>query len=205
MKKGMIFLATLAVAFYFSFIPAMAQHGRGAGGNSGGGGSMGMPGGMGSQGGHEGMGQGNRPEMGGPQMGHPEKGSEGRMGGEQKGTHAQETQTGKKPTVADQLTRNEQLTSKLQGILPAGTNVQDAATGFKNLGEFVAAAHVSHNLGIPFTDLKAKMATGTSLGDAIHTLKPDVDHNAEAKKAKAEAAKDMKESRAKKGSKEPVS
>ena len=196
MRRGMIFLATLAVALYFSFVPAMAQRGRGAGGNSGGGGPMmGTPGGMGSQGGHMqgGMGQGNHPDMGGPQMGHPEKGSEGRMGGEQKRGQTQETQTGKRPTVADQLAQNERLTSKLQGLLPAGTNVQAAAGGFKNLVEFVATTHVSHNLGIPFGDLKSKMTTGTSLGDAIHELKPDIDHNAEAKKAKEQAKKDLKE------------
>ena len=83
MRRGMIFLATLAVALSFSLFPAMAQRGRGAGGNSGGGGPMmGTPGGMGSQGGamQGGMGQGNHPGMGGPQMGQPEKGSEGRMG-----------------------------------------------------------------------------------------------------------------------------
>ena len=157
---------------------------------------MGTPGGMGSQRGPMpgGMGQGSHPDMGGPQMGHPEKGSEGRMGGEQRRSQTPESQTGKRPIVADQLARNEKLSAKLQGILPTGTNVQDAAAGFKNLGEFVAATHVSHNLGIPFGDLKAKMTGGTSLGDAIHELKPDVDHNAEAKKAKEQAKKDLKES-----------
>ena len=194
MKKGTIFVATLAAALYFSYLPAMAQRGRGPGDHPGGG-SM-MQGGMG-QSGHSGM--------SGPQMGHPEKGHEGRMSEEHKRTQTSETHTGQRPTVADQLSRNEKLSAKLQSILPAGTNIQDAATGFKNLGEFVAAAHVSHNLGIPFTDLKAKMATGTSLGDAIHELKPTADYNAEAKKAKEEADKDLKEARMKKATKEPVS
>ena len=197
MRRGMIFLATLAVALYFSFVPAMAQRGRGAGGNSGGGGPMmGTPSGMGSQRGPMpgGMGQGNHPDMGGPQTGHPDKGSQGRMGGEQRKGQTPQTQTGKKPTTGDLLAQNEKLSAKLQGLLPAGTNVQEAAGGFKNLGEFVASTHVSHNLGIPFGDLKAKMTGGTSLGDAIHELKPDVDHNAEAKKAKEQAKKDLKES-----------
>ena len=53
-------------------------------------------------------------------------------------------------------------------------NVSDASRGFKNWGQFVAAAHVSRNLNIPFTSLKAKMI-GTppmSLGQAIQALKP---------------------------------
>jgi hypothetical protein len=55
-----------------------------------------------------------------------------------------------KKTVGDLLTQNTKLSSNLQGLLPAGTNLQDAAKGFDNLGQFVAATHVSHNLGIPF-------------------------------------------------------
>jgi len=35
---------------------------------------------------------------------------------------------------------------RLLGNNPPGTNLQSAATGFKNLGQFVAAVHVSHNL-----------------------------------------------------------
>jgi hypothetical protein len=51
-----------------------------------------------------------------------------------------------------------------------------AASGFKNRGQFIAALHVSHNLNIPFDQLKADM-TGTdhdSLGHAIHELRPDL-------------------------------
>jgi hypothetical protein len=61
------------------------------------------------------------------------------------------------------------LSARLQSLLPPGTNLQTAAAWFKNRGQFVAAVHVSHNLGIPFEQLKAKM-TGTSpesLGRAI--------------------------------------
>ena len=76
-----------------------------------------------------------------------------------------------------------------------GKDSQVACQGFKNLGDCVAAAHVSSNLGISFDDLKAR-TTGTdakSLGDAIHELIPNVDASAEAKKAKKQANKDMKE------------
>ena len=96
-------------------------------------------------------------------------------------------------SVSQRLTDNTKLAGKLQGLLPAGTNLQQAAQGFKNLGQFVAAVHVSHNLGIPFDQLKAKM-TGTSpesLGKAIHDLKPAADSKHEAKKGEKEAKHDM--------------
>jgi hypothetical protein len=55
------------------------------------------------------------------------------------------------------------LTAKLQskGLLPAGTDLKDACDGYKNLGQCVAAIHVSHNLDIPFACMKANM-TGTT-------------------------------------------
>src|SRR5215831_14626892 len=85
------------------------------------------------------------------------------------------------------LTQNEKLSAKLQALLPPGTNMHDAANGFKNLGQFVAAIHVSHNLDIPFSDLKSKMMSGESLGNAIHGLRPEVKAKEEAKKAHKQA------------------
>ena len=77
--------------------------------------------------------------------------------------------------------------------MPPGTDLQAAASGFKNLGQFVAAVHVSHNLGIPFDQLKAKMQgpPTESLGKAIHELKPDADAKAQTKTAESEAHQDM--------------
>jgi hypothetical protein len=79
-------------------------------------------------------------------------------------------------------------------LLPQGTNLDAAASGFKNIGQFVAAVHVSNNLNIPFDQLKAKMLTDRmSLGEAVHALKPDMNKdaaNAEAKKAEGQAKKD---------------
>ena len=91
------------------------------------------------------------------------------------------------------LTQNEKLSAKLQGLLPPRTNVHDAAKGFKNLGQFVAAVHVSHNLDIPFSDLKSKMMSGESLGNAIHGLRPEVNAKEEAKKAHKQAKETMQE------------
>src|SRR5947208_160977 len=103
---------------------------------------------------------------------------------------------GKQSSVSERLSDNTKLSGKLQSLLPAGTNLQQASQGFKNLGQFVAAVHVSHNLGIPFDQLKAKM-TGTSaesLGKAIHDLKPSADSKTEAKKGEKQAKHDMDDS-----------
>jgi hypothetical protein len=96
-------------------------------------------------------------------------------------------------TASEMLSHNSRLSTKLQPLLPPGTDLQQAASGFKNLGQFVAAAHVSHNLGIPFDQLKTKM-TGPppeSLGKAIHDLKPAANAKTESKKANRQAEQDM--------------
>jgi hypothetical protein len=106
------------------------------------------------------------------------------------------------------LTQNKQLSSKLSSLLPAGTDLQQAAAGYRNLGQFVAAVHVSHNLRIPFDSLKCTELAQTqycpkgvavpskpsSLGQAIHTLKPDMsatDSKSAAKEAEKQASSDI--------------
>ena len=106
------------------------------------------------------------------------------------------TGTTGRPVIGDQLARNTNLTNRLHGLFPAGTDLQKASAGFKNLGQFVAAAHVSHNLDIPFDSLKARM-TGTdamSLGQAIHELKPAADAKREEQKAQRTANGEIEES-----------
>lgn len=96
--------------------------------------------------------------------------------------------------VPQRIAANPALVARLQALLPAGMTVESAATGFKNEGQFIAALHVSHNLNIPFAQLKAEM-TGTdhdSLGQAIHTLQPTADAKAAAKTAEQEARADIK-------------
>lgn len=76
----------------------------------------------------------------------------------------------------DRLERNPQVRERLERMLPAGMSLRTAASGFRNQGQFIAALHVSKNLGIPFTQLKSRM-TGDqrmSLGQAIHDLKPSI-------------------------------
>jgi hypothetical protein len=74
------------------------------------------------------------------------------------------------------LEKHPQLATRVQPLLPEGMPVQTAAAGFKNTGQFIAALHVSKNLGIPFTDLQALM-TGPepqSLGDSVKALRPQL-------------------------------
>ena len=92
---------------------------------------------------------------------------------------------------------NPALASRLQPLLPAGMTADQAAQGFKNQGQFVAALHVSRNLGIPFADLKAEM-TGPnrrSLGQAIQQLKPAANGATETRRAQHEADEDLKATR----------
>ena len=93
----------------------------------------------------------------------------------------------KGPNAADGATaipKNEKLVARLQALLPAGMTVEQAAEGFRNQGQFIAAVRVSNNLGIPFADLKTSMvADGRSLGQSIQTLRPGIDADAETTRA----------------------
>lgn len=88
-----------------------------------------------------------------------------------------EPRDGVKPdAVANHLDSNPDLASRLQRLLPPGTSLQSAASGFQSDAQFVAALHVSRNLRIPFSELKASMSRrrgADSLGRAIHDLRPD--------------------------------
>ena len=74
--------------------------------------------------------------------------------------------------VQQKLQKNTNLASKLQGRLPAGTDLMTAAAGFKNLGQFVAAVNSSYNHQISFTELKTRMVDqGMSLGQAVKEVR----------------------------------
>jgi hypothetical protein len=70
--------------------------------------------------------------------------------------------------VGSKLTKNTALRSKLETRLTSlgytGTAYQ-AAYGFKNLGQFVAATNVSQNLGLSFDKLKVQMTGLTVKAD----------------------------------------
>jgi hypothetical protein len=97
--------------------------------------------------------------------------------------------TGTLTPVQLKLQQNTKLATKVQSRLPAGTDLMTAAGGFRNLGQFVAAANVSNNLGIPFADLKRKMVVDKlSLGQSIQSLKTVASPTVEAQRAELEAS-----------------
>jgi len=68
------------------------------------------------------------------------------------------------------LMANENLRNKMRARL--GTDPMIAASGFKNLGQFVATVNVANNLGLDFNMLKGLMVNrGMSLGQAIQQAK----------------------------------
>lgn len=90
--------------------------------------------------------------------------------------------------VQQKLQKNTNLADKLRTRLPANTDLMDAAKGFRNLGQFVAAVNVSNNLGLDFTQLKTRMVDdGMSLGQAIQKQKTTVDVETEVHRAETEA------------------
>ena len=109
------------------------------------------------------------------------------------GSHGKPVNTGAATHKPSSVPKNPQLVAKLQPLLPGGMSVEQAAAGFSNQGQFLAAVHVSHNLGIPFNDVKSKtLSDGGSLGSAIHALKPSADVKAEVEHANQQAADDLK-------------
>jgi hypothetical protein len=100
---------------------------------------------------------------------------------------------GKTVNFVERIQDNPNLSAKVQTLLPSGETLSQAAAGFKNEGQFLAALHVSHNLDIPFDQLKAKM-TGTdsmSLGASIKALRPDMSA-AQVKEAVTQSEKEAK-------------
>lgn len=99
------------------------------------------------------------------------------------------------PTAGELVAHNPQLAARLQTLLP-GADLQVASSGFSNLGQFVAAVHVSENLGIPFDQVKAKMVgENLTLGDAIQALRPEADADAAAGRAEGQARANMRDVR----------
>jgi hypothetical protein len=97
--------------------------------------------------------------------------------------------------VSARLASNPALSARIQPLLPAGSTIATASAGFRNLGEFIAALHVSQNLGIPFGQLKAELTERhpDSLGQAVHDLRPDLSRStvrSDVRMAKRQAEQD---------------
>lgn len=100
-------------------------------------------------------------------------------------------------TPYEELTRNPRLADKVQSLLGPGANLKQATIDFNYLDEFLAAVHVSNNLGIPFDQLRRQMKDSTfgQLRKAVETLKPGVDAKAEVKRAKDQGKQDVKDAK----------
>jgi len=174
------YISTLTIAIALYCAPAFAQHGHGMGGA----GDMGM----------NGMGPSTHASA-----------NTNAKAGNLSGSGAS-TSHGK--TMDQLLTQNTKLADKISTL--TGEPAQQACSGFKNLGQCVAAAHVSKNLKISFDCLKSDM-TGTapsdpsscpagtgsksiSLGKSIQTLSPNSDSKTETKKGQAQADQDLSDS-----------
>ncbi|HJZ66464.1 MAG TPA: hypothetical protein VKD70_19215 [Candidatus Acidoferrum sp.] len=190
--KRLLPMLTGALLLAFAATPLLAQHPRG-GGASGGAGNSGAT---------------------GAAM-HGASGDHGNGGGSANANGNASTKGATASSPTSVLTRNTKLdthlTSLLQtkGLLPKGTDLKDACAGFKNLGQCVAAVHVSHNLNIPFACLSADMTgtapasgstcpsgTGTSkmsFGKSIQTLSPNAAAKTEEKTATKQANDDINE------------
>lgn len=111
--------------------------------------------------------------------------------------------------TSDQAVR---LASRLrtQGLLAPQADLKDTCSPIKELGDCVAALHAGRNLGVDFDCLKSKLSgvqvrlempscksgtdgTPVNLTKAIHSLKPEADAKAEAKKADAQSKEDLRD------------
>src|SRR3989441_11890123 len=138
----------------------------------------------------------------------------GHMGGSSHGAASHGSMNGAssgsthRMAIDQQLSKNTKLSGKIQKL--TGMPAQQSCDGFKNLGQCVAAAHVSKNLGVSFACMKSDMTgqeapsgsncpagTGTksmSLRKAIQTLDPNANSKTEAKKGTQQANQDLKPS-----------
>jgi len=111
--------------------------------------------------------------------------------------------------VAAKISSHPQLLTRIKGMLPIDPatgktmTLNAASMGFKNQGNFIAALHVSQNLGISFLDLRKQMITTTktaagatstqtmSLGQAIQGVKKSANSTTEVEKAETQANADL--------------
>jgi hypothetical protein len=143
------------------------------------------------------MGQHSHAGSGGPPpdrgAGSGPRGSPGMGGSHEGGPTLRSDMSHGSPS--DVLSHNPAIGGKIETL--TGQKAGTACSGFKNIGQCIAAAHVAKNLNIAggFDALKAKM-TGSgavSLGKAIGQLAPDADAKGEAKKANKQASEDLNE------------
>jgi hypothetical protein len=74
--------------------------------------------------------------------------------------------------LTTKVSKNPNLLAKVKAMLPAGMALNDATTGFRNQGQFIAALEAcAHHPNVSFVDLqKAMTVDGLSLGQAMKKL-----------------------------------
>jgi hypothetical protein len=92
--------------------------------------------------------------------------------------------------------KSAKLQARLQEQL-GGMPLDEAAEGFKNQGQFIAAVHAADRLDVDFDDFKAKMlgtegGESLSLGQTIQFFDPAADADGEADAAESLARQDLK-------------
>jgi hypothetical protein len=154
-RTSVIFPAALLFGVCVAVSPAMAQ-GRGRGGGT----AMHAP----------------QPRTQSPAQAHQQTQSQAQRKGQQGMGAARSAGKPGGHGAVEYLDRHPDQAGRMQQLLPPGSDVHQAADGFKNWGQFVAAAHVSKNLNIPFDQLKARMTgpDSVSLGKAIQEMRPDL-------------------------------
>jgi len=95
-----------------------------------------------------------------------------KLAGQQSSRDIAQASSKGKDRVGTSIASDSKLSARLTALLPPGMTLTQAAAGFKNQGQFIAALEASKNLGIPFADLQDRVTAGESLGAAIHGLKP---------------------------------
>ncbi|MGD0497433.1 MAG: hypothetical protein ABSC23_03250 [Bryobacteraceae bacterium] len=96
--------------------------------------------------------------------------------------------SGKPDRMAARIASDSNLSARLNPMLPPDLTMTQAAAGFKNQGQFIAALQASKNTGVPFADLKDRMTAGQSLGAAIQGMKPGMSAGAAAQSAQTAEA-----------------
>jgi hypothetical protein len=174
-KVSQFILCGIASVILAAGQAAMAHPGGGGGGGMGGGVGGGMGGGVGGGFGH----------------------GAGMSGSDFGGPSHQSVTSHSSTTTLNNTHLDTALTNALtrRGItLPAG-GLKSACSGFRDLGQCVAALHVAQNLSLPggFTALKGLMtgANRESLGGAIQQLRPQTNAKAVEETAKHQANRDL--------------
>jgi hypothetical protein len=90
--------------------------------------------------------------------------------------------------VQQALRRNPDLVDRVAQRLPARIDVMWAASGFRDVAQFVAVVNAADNLQIPFMTLKSRILDdGMNLRQAIRDLRRSSDYRKEARRAEDEA------------------